>query len=98
MLTIFDMLRGKSNGWMPWSRLSHCTVGSSVPRSRMLLSFWAVFIFIASTLSSENMAQPKELIVDVLELPASCDVKAATGDKISIHYVRFFVQNSCSGK
>jgi hypothetical protein len=52
----------------------------------------AVCLFLSSALSSEEKEQPKELVVDVLELPASCDAKAATGDKISMHYVCFLTK------
>lgn len=53
----------------------------------------AVGLFLTSALSSEEKEPPNELVVDVLELPASCDAKAATGDKISMHYVRCFRSN-----
>ena len=49
-------------------------------------------MFVGSATSSESKEQPKELIVDVLDLPASCDAKAATGDKISMHYVCFLLK------
>ena len=52
----------------------------------------AVWLFLPSVLSSESKEQPKELIVDVLHIPESCDTKAATGDKISMHYVCFSFQ------
>jgi hypothetical protein len=57
-----------------------------------LLSLCAAILFTSSALSSESKEQPKELVVDVLELPASCDAKTATGDKISMHYVCFLTQ------
>ncbi|KAF8481479.1 hypothetical protein JB92DRAFT_3037729 [Gautieria morchelliformis] len=58
-----------------------------------LLSLCAAILFTSSALSSESEEQPKELVVDVLELPASCDAKTATGDKISMHYTGTLFSN-----
>lgn len=57
----------------------------------LLLSMLArasILLFLPLVLSSEQSKEPpKELVIDVVELPKSCVQKAATGDKISVHYV-----------
>ncbi|KAF8530381.1 hypothetical protein BU17DRAFT_35530 [Hysterangium stoloniferum] len=54
----------------------------------------SVLLFVNSVLSMEpNKEAPKELVIDVLELPEKCDSKAATNDRISVHYTGTLFSN-----
>ena len=49
---------------------------------------WASCFLSLAALTLAEVEQPNELNIETTYLPESCPVKAATGDKIEVHYVR----------
>jgi len=48
----------------------------------------SILLFLPLVLSSEQSKEPPEgLVIDVVDQPKSCNLKAAAGDQISVHYV-----------
>lgn len=54
----------------------------------------SVVLFVNSALSTDPTKEtPKELVIDILELPEKCDSTAATNDKVSVHYTGTLFSN-----
>lgn len=45
-------------------------------------------LFIFKSVVAQSAEPPADLVIDVLQKPEACEVTAAAGDRISVHYVR----------